>query len=335
MAVSLRKSIPFVIAVMAVPAIPAIIFTIFGWGEASNIWMLGTITGALAILSSSWRVSAVTVALLALASTLAVLNQGNPWGSLVIMGVCAGISGIASVRGLVSAVNFFAISAAFFVAQPPVISTSLSTAQNALLVGAVALCSGLWGLAITGKVFHKIHFPPAAPLQPRHAIVMAVVLALLVGGTAWVVAERNLGHGGYWLMMTILIVVQPGISRTFKRSMQRAIGTVAGFVIAIILSAFVSTPILMLLSGVVLLGMALLVKMDSRREYWQYVLFLTPGVVLVVASNGDEGSLLDLAMSRLGYTVLGSIIGLITVACLLPFFRDAVGKPDVAPVKAS
>ena len=335
MAMSLKKSIPLVIAVMAVPAIPAFIFTLLGWGEASNIWMLGTVTGALAILSSSRRLAAVTVVMLAVASALAVLNQGNPWGSMLIMGVCAAISGIASVRGLVSAVNFFAISVAFFVAQPPVVSTSLSTMQDALVVGFIALCAGFWGLLISGSVFRKVHFPPAAPLQVRHAVVMAAVLAVLVGGAAWIVADRNLGHGGAWLMMTILIVVQPGFSSTFKRSMQRAGGTFAGFGIAIVLSAFVSTPIVMLLVGVVLLGMALLVKMDATREYWQYVVFLTPGVVLVIASSGQEGSLLDLAISRLGFTIVGSIIGLITVACLRPFYRHSLAKPDVAPIKTS
>ena len=335
MAMSLKKSIPLVVMVMAVPAIPAVIFTLVGWGEASNIWMLGTVTGALAILSSTFRLSVYTVILLAIASVLAVLNQGNPWGSMLIMGACAAISGIASIRGLVSAVNFFAISAAFFVAQPPVVSTSLSTVQDALVVGFIALCSGFWGLAISGKVFHKIHFPPAAPLEARHARLMAIILALLVGGAAWVVADRNLGHGGAWLMMTILIVVQPGISSTFKRSVQRAIGTVAGFGIAIVLSAFVSTPIVEILVGLVLLGMALLVKMDSRREYWQYVVFLTPGVVLVVASSGDEGSLLHLAISRLGFTIIGSLIGLITVALLLPFYRNPSIKPDSPAVKAA
>lgn len=332
---SLKKSIPLVIAVMAVPAIPAFIFTLLGWGEASNIWMLGTVTGALAILSSSRRLSAVTVVLLAIASALAVLNQGNPWGSMLIMGVCAAISGIASVRGLISVVNFFAISVAFFVAQPPVVSTSLSTTQDALVVGFIALCAGFWGLLITGSVFRKVHFPPAAPLQARHAVVMAAVLAVLVGGAAWFVADRNLGHGGAWLMMTILIVVQPGISSTFKRSVQRAVGTVAGFGIAIVLSAVVSTPIVMLLVGVVLLGMALLVKMDATREYWQYVVFLTPGVVLVVASSGEEGSLLDVALSRLGFTMVGSLIGLITVALLIPFYRNSVGKPDSPSAEAS
>ena len=152
MAMSLKKSIPLVVMVMAVPAIPAVIFTLVGWGEASNIWMLGTVTGALAILSSTFRLSVYTVILLAIASVLAVLNQGNPWGSMLIMGACAAISGIASIRGLISAVNFFAISAAFFVAQPPVVSTSLSTVQDALVVGFIALCSAALGKPIQAQL---------------------------------------------------------------------------------------------------------------------------------------------------------------------------------------
>jgi hypothetical protein len=56
---------------------------------------------------------------------------------------------------------------------------------SALVVGFIALCAGFWGLLITGQCFAR-YFPPAAPLQVRHAVVMAAVLA------GWSVAQPGL-----------------------------------------------------------------------------------------------------------------------------------------------
>ena len=335
MGMNLKKSIVLVIIVMVVPSIPAIVFALLGWGAATEVWILGTMTGVLAVVSSSVRLSIPTVVSLGIASALAVLNQGNPWGSMIIMGACAFIEGLVSVRGLTSSVSMFAISVAFFVAQPPVISTSLSTPQEALIIGFIAMCAGLWGLLLSGTVFRKVRFPRGRRLVPKYSTVMAIVLGVLVGGTAWVVADRNLGHGGAWLMMTILIVAQPGITTTFHRGVQRAIGTVAGFVIAILLSPFINQPVPMLIVGLALIGAALLVKMDPKNAYWKFVFFLTPGVVLIVGSSGDDGSLLNLAFSRLGYTILGSLLGLAAVALLFPFYRNSNSQSETVSANSA
>lgn len=321
--VSLKHAIPRVAIVLAIPAIPALAFTAFGLGNVSEVWMLGALTGIIATLSSSLRPAALSVVALSVAAALGVANAGNPWGAMLIMGTAAGLSGLMSARGLQSAVSMFPIGAAFMVAEPPMVLTNASAVGNVIMVALLVACSGAWGMLVTGTVMRKIRFPVPAPTPPDQARVLAILLAIVVGGAAWFVADLDLGHGGAWLLMTIIIVVRPGIRSTFVTGVQRALGTVIGFVIVIVLSAVVNRPVTMLVVGGVLVGVSLVIRLNPRRAYWQFVLVLTPGIVLLVGAGGAEGSLLDVAVSRLGYTLIGSALGLIAMGLLIPFTRHA------------
>ena len=122
--------------------------------------------------------------------------------------------------------------------------------------------------------------------------------------------------------MTIIIVMRPGIRITFVTGVQRAFGTVIGFVIVIALSAVVNRPSTMLVVGGIFMGVSLVIRLNPRYAYWQFILVATPGIVLLVGADGAEGSLLDVAVSRLGYTLIGSALGLIAVGFLIPFTRS-------------
>lgn len=316
---SLRRSIPRVAVVLAIPTIPALAFTAFGWGSAIGVWMLGALTGIISTLSSSARTALPAIAALSVAAGLGVANNGNPWGAMLIMGTVAGLSGLVSARGLQSAVSMVPIGAAFIVTQPPVVMMNASAEGNATAVALLIACSAGWGMLVTWTVMRKIHFPAVDPTPPGHARILAIMLTIVVGGAAWFVAHLDLGHGGAWLLMTIIIVIRPGIRITFITGTQRALGTIVGFVIVIALSTIVNQPITMLVVGAVLVGVSLLIRLNPLRAYWEFVLVMTPGVVLLVGAGSDEGSLHEVAVSRLCFTLIGSALGPIAMGLLIPF----------------
>ena len=319
---SLRRSIPRVVFVLAIPLIPALALSAFGWGSAIGVWMLGAVTGIISTLSSSGRTALVAVAALSVTAGLGVLNNGNPLGSMLLMGTVAGLSGLVSARGLQSALSMVPIATAFIVTQPPVVVVNASDVSNAAVVALLIACSGCWGMLVTSTVMRKIHFPAVDPTPPVHARILAIMLAIVVGVAAWFVADLNLGHGGAWLLMTIIIVMRPGIRITFVTGVQRAFGTVIGFVIVIALSAVVNRPSTRLVVGGIFMGVSLVIRLNPRYAYWQFILVATPGIVLLVGADGAEGSLLDVAVSRLGYTLIGSALGLIAMGLLIPFTRS-------------
>lgn len=61
----------------------------------------------------------------------------------------------------------------------------------------------------------------------RHAVRMAV----LVGGSDLVIRLAHLGRG-YWVPLTILVVLRPDFATTLQRSVMRTAGTVVGLVVA-------------------------------------------------------------------------------------------------------
>jgi len=319
---SLKRSIPRVAVVLAIPLIPALAFSAFGFGGAIEVWMLGALTGIISTLSSSVRTALFAVAALSVAAGLGVVNDGNPWGSMLIMGTVAGLSGLESSRGLQSAVSMVPIGAAFMVTQPPLVMVASPTVSNAIVVALLVACSGAWGMLVTATVMRTIHFPAVDPTPARHARILAILLAIVVGVAAWFVADLNLGHGGAWLLMTIIIVIRPGIRITFVTGVQRALGTVIGFIIVIAVSAVVNRPITMLVLGAIFMGTSFVIRLNPRYAYWQFILVATPGVVLLVGAGGAEGSLLDVAVSRLGYTLIGSALGLLAMGLLIPFTRS-------------
>jgi uncharacterized membrane protein YccC len=71
-----------------------------------------------------------------------------------------------------------------------------------------------------------------ANLAPDSAVLRhAVRMALLVAGSDLVVRLADIGRG-YWVPLTILVVLRPDFGSTLQRSVMRTIGTVVGLLIA-------------------------------------------------------------------------------------------------------
>jgi uncharacterized membrane protein YccC len=58
-------------------------------------------------------------------------------------------------------------------------------------------------------------------------------MAIVTGVTMGIVVATGIGHTGAWILLTMLLVIQPAVHQTFRRSIERALGTVLGFGIAL------------------------------------------------------------------------------------------------------
>ncbi|MCW2496839.1 FUSC family protein [Jatrophihabitans sp.] len=71
-----------------------------------------------------------------------------------------------------------------------------------------------------------------ANLTPSSAVLRhAVRMALLVGGSDLVVRLAGIGRG-YWVPLTILVVLRPDFASTLQRSVMRTLGTIVGLLLA-------------------------------------------------------------------------------------------------------
>jgi len=144
----------------------------------------------------------------------------------------------------------------------------------------------------------------------RHAARVALVCGLDVA----IVLGFNINHG-YWLLMTSLIVLQPHVSGTMRRSLERIGGTVAGGILAAVLAATLSSQ---LTTAAVLFPLALLALAILPVSYAAFAFFLTPAFVLAwLPYSGDW----QLALVRTGNTIAGAVLSLLAMAFLFPIYE--------------
>ena len=144
----------------------------------------------------------------------------------------------------------------------------------------------------------------------RHAARVALVCGLDVA----IILIFHIDHG-YWLLMTSIIVLQPHVSGTMRRGLERIGGTVAGGILAAILAVALHSP---LSTAAVLFPLALLALAILPVSYAAFAFFLTPAFVLAwLPYSGDW----QLAINRTANTIAGAAISVLAMTFLFPVYE--------------
>ncbi len=118
---------------------------------------------------------------------------------------------------------------------------------------------------------------------------------------------------GYWITLTVSVILRPSAGESLSRINQRLLGTVLGGILAIVLATLFPHPltIVLLLVPLTLVMMALL-----PVNYGLFVFFLTPWIVLYkdIVQPGDWG----LALWRIANTLIGAALALAALHLVLP-----------------
>lgn len=136
----------------------------------------------------------------------------------------------------------------------------------------------------------------------RHAIRLAAVT-----GLAEVIAQAaELAHG-YWVALTVLIVLRPDYSSTLYRGLQRAGGTLlgAGLGVATVLLGHIGSWALLAGLGVSLLAAYAVLTVN----YLFFAIFLTDFVVVLLALLGLPAD--QTALDRLAGTFIGAALAML------------------------
>jgi uncharacterized membrane protein YccC len=136
----------------------------------------------------------------------------------------------------------------------------------------------------------------------RHALRLAIV-----AGVAEVIAQSAALPHGYWITLTVLIVLRPDYGSTLYRGLQRAAGTVvgAGLGVATVLLGHFGTWALLTALGVSLLGAYAVLTVN----YLFFAIFLTDYVVVLLALLGLPAD--QTAVDRLIGTGVGTVLALL------------------------
>ena len=305
---------------------PWILLSFFDWPNVANAAILPAVAVTIAcVTGAGWRTGFIIAVPFAVLAGLATWASPNPWFAAVVLAVAAFLRGYAGRFGLNEALILTVITLGFLVATPPHFNSDVDAP---LIIGMVTLFASLWASAVIFIVGKQLPKMPLVKVDPMRVLVYSLVLAALVGVAAVLVVTYDLGQTGGWIILTILVVFQPHLANGIKKAASRAVGTVIGFGITIVIGVFYPTgPVLYAVGFVFFVIMFLFIL--QNRPYWLYAVVLTPGVVLTASANSTVGVI---AIERLKATILGIVFTLLVMLALLPLEKHFESKAK-SPLK--
>jgi len=153
----------------------------------------------------------------------------------------------------------------------------------------------------------------------RHALRVAAAGGLAAALTRALHIDR-----GYWLTLTVVVVLQPYTSATVQRGLQRVTGTIAGAVVAALLLSVVQTPLQMM--AIVFAGTVLTVAL-LPVNYGLFSFALTPTFVMLAEVHAIDRHLVWL---RVDNTLIGALIAWLAAWLLWPAAEQGRVRDDLA-----
>jgi uncharacterized membrane protein YccC len=145
----------------------------------------------------------------------------------------------------------------------------------------------------------------------RYALRLAAAAAL-----ASVIASAFHLTRGYWIPMTVVVVLKPNFGGTLHRAIQRITGTVAGALLAAVVLSFVQDSVWLLL----ILALLSFATLTLRwANYVAFSLALTP-MIMVMLDLAHPGTITD-SFLRIAHTIIGGGLAIVCGYLLFPVWE--------------
>jgi hypothetical protein len=276
-----RLTLLLLVAII-IMSIPAVAVVAVGWGTAGLFAMLAAMGGLFAGMGLGIRGVLWLAGASAVAAAVGVLVAPSPIASGILMLVVGATYGLGNRWGL-SLWNFmYPVLAVAALAQPPKLTGHI--VPDALLTGAIAVVS----IVVAGLLVHLVIKQPMQKETPKYSnkvnAVYAINLTVLLAIAGYAAAALHAQVPGVWLAITIVIIIRPYQGDSVMRSLQRGGGTILGFLLAIGVAYALPQTYVYYLIGLAFVELAVLIRYKAKRPYWEYIMFITPGAVLLAGT---------------------------------------------------
>jgi hypothetical protein len=298
----------FLVSVLVLMAIPTALVSVIGWTSAALITSLCAISAIFNVMGFGWRGLVWSSSTTALAVLFGVVSSSNPWGSALLMLAVGLFYGWGNNRGLSAGNMVLPMIVAATIGSPPTIThiVLVDSVISALIAAGSMLFAGGIALAFMSR---SIHAHAEIPQYSRKVnSVYTFNLSVLFATTGYLTALHHDQIQGMWLALTIVLIISPYIDASVRRGFERAGGTILGFLIALGVATAIPATGLYYVVGLLFIELAVLSKINATNSYWLFVMFLTPGIVLV---SGEPSQVTQFADWRLFVTMVA------VTACLL------------------
>ena len=310
---------PPVLFAVLLETLPALYLVVYGKGSAAGVVTLATVSLQMITLAGGWRIGALNAPVFAGFATLSCVAAGRPAaaGALALAVALWASLGTASGKGVLIAMPASIMTILIMVPPQVARGSDPHAWRNVGAVLAYALLAAVWGVLV-GLLIRRGRTIPAIPGATRRwGLTQGLLVGVVMAVIAAIATSRHLGQGGAWLLMTVFLVFKPLTPTPWRRSLNRALGTMLGVaLVALYLHTLpASAPTLALLVPAVLMVVAAALTILSQRwPYWCFVALFTPAVVLLLASMSTTAHAVPVARYldtlRIEYSLLGIAIAL-------------------------
>ena len=316
--VGATKSVVVIAAFVLISAVPiiALMFTPFGPGAGAAA--LGVIAPALGVVIGGVRRGFLVMVWNIVAVGICPIGLVYPALGVMFVVIIGGLTGFAAYRGMDAPVFTVSLLVGLTMLNPPALTAEqvsngvTVTPIYILSLAGVTAAGAVWVFLFMTVVYQKLPHPPHVPLHRESAMVYGATLALLTGLSAAVSLTWFPYSLTGWVILTIYVVFRPVykgdtvVHGMQRRVIDRIIGTVGGVLIAAAVAFVITSP-----NALVLIGLVFFVAAGSRllngASYWQFVIFLTPGVIFMTSSGVHVD---HVALVRLLCTIIGIVMAL-------------------------
>lgn len=323
-----KKSVKVIINLVVVTVLlmlPSLIVGWAGWQTASGIAFIGSCSGILAAIGVTFRQLLWYSVASAVAIFLGVLSADLPIAAGLVLGATGVALGLSERWGISRWIMLLPMVAGYAVAQPPQVTNI--PALDALVVAVVGFAATLFSGGMIALALRKHPKPKLPEYGKMHKLAFTINLGVLLAIAGFMASYFKLEHTGTWLILTVVVIVQPYVDKATVKGVGRAAGTLVGFLIAIGVAYSVHVPLFYVAIGIAFLAVAAVYSLTGK-PYWLYALFLTPGVVLLSSTGTDVTQTADF---RLQATVEGAVLCLAVLGIEWLIFRKGqLSAPAVA-----
>lgn len=163
------------------------------------------------------------------------------------------------------------------------------------------------------------------PWSSRHNRLFIVRLGLCMIAAEVIRQLTPMGHG-YWILLTVALILKPDITSVFSRSLQRGIGTAIGVVVASFVTLLAPGYAAILIVGLLCAG----IPYSVRRNYAWFSVLITPVVLILLDLGGTVG--LSVLLQRVIHTGTGCTLVLLLGYAFWPDTWRPSARPEIARI---
>lgn len=317
-------------ALVVIMMIPAIGVVLLGWSSAGLLACIAALGGLFSGLGLRLKGLLLLSVASAIGVFLATFIADNPLAAATLMAIAGLTYGYANSRGLAAANFIFPMLIATVLGKPPTITNVVPL--DALITAGVTIGS----ILIAGFIVMLVWKTPIdmnkPPAPRKNNIIYTVNMTVLLGLAGYLTSLWHAQVPGGWFAITVVVIIQPHAKAAMTRGIERGAGTILGFLLAIGVATAVKPDFLYYLVGLVFVEIAVLLRFNKDRPYWQYVMFVTPGIVLL---SGLPSQVTQFADWRLLANVIAAVICLAVLGLERVIFWRGEETIDAQPFTAS